>query len=388
MYDRLKAPAFLFVSCIAVAVRNLMQHRIRLVAALSGVAVALFLLTLQIALLDAMRSKITQLFDDLNFDLVIIPDTYQFLLTFETFNRVVLNEALATGDVAGAFGLNVDVVRWTGLSNKNQAYLFLIGLDEPGTFVRDRAIRTGLASLTSPHSILIDDDSQLDARLLATGSSAEIGGEKVVIDGHFNLGLFFYAESGAIVRNTDFPRLARRDPRSVSIGLLRVASGIRPEDAKARLIERLPDHVLVLTRDELLRQERAYFLSTKPIGILVYLGMLIACVVGTVIMIQVLSTEVSTRVKEYAVLKAMGFNTAYVYSIGVAQASMLGLGGLSPAIFAGAAVLWIVHDRTHLSSQMTLALAGTMVAIVLSLAIVAVSVVLHRVRRADPAELF
>src|SRR5262249_16601517 len=156
--------------------------------------------------------------------------------------------------------------------------------------------------------ILMDNDAQAEIGPLATGTTGQIRGETLVVGGHFNLGLFFYAPSSGIVRNTDFPRLSGRDPRGVSIGLLPVPPPLRPEDAKVRLIDRLPDNLLVLTRQELLEQERAYFLSTKPIGLLIYISMLIACVVSTVIMVQVLSTEISTRMKEYAVLKAMGFN--------------------------------------------------------------------------------
>jgi putative ABC transport system permease protein len=388
MNGRLKVAASRCISCVAVALDNLTERRLRLAAALSGVAVALFLLLLQVAILDAMRAKITQLFDDMNFDLAIVPDTYQFLLTFETFNRVALNEASSTGDVAGTYGLNVDVVHWIQQPSKRDSYMFLVGLDDPGEFVRDPVIRAGFGNLTGPHSILIDDDSQAEMGSLETGTTGQIRGENLAVSGHFNLGLFFYAPGGAIVRNTEFPRLAGRDPRVISIGLLRLVPGVRPEDAKARLIERLPANLLVLTQDELLEQERAYFLSTKPIGLLIYISMLIACVVSTVIMIQVLSTEISTRMKEYAVLKAMGFSTSFVYGIGMAQASILGLGGLLPATLAGAGALWIVHDRTHLSSQLTPALTGTMVAITVGLSMIAALLVIHRIRHADPAELF
>src|SRR5205814_6946821 len=93
------------VSCISVAAANLFQHRLRLLAALAGIAVALFLLVLQISVLDAAKAKVTMLYDDFNFDLAAVPDTYQFLLNFETVDRVVLNQARATGDVAQAFGL-------------------------------------------------------------------------------------------------------------------------------------------------------------------------------------------------------------------------------------------------------------------------------------------
>src|SRR5215469_2776227 len=51
---RMTEAAPLARSCVTVAASNLMQQRMRLLAALSGMTVALFLLLLQIAVLDAV----------------------------------------------------------------------------------------------------------------------------------------------------------------------------------------------------------------------------------------------------------------------------------------------------------------------------------------------
>lgn len=376
------------VACLIVACSNLLQHRLRLLAALSGIAVALFLLALQISVLDAARAKVTMLYDDFNFDLAAVPDTYQFLLNFETIDRVVLDQARATGDVARAFGMNVDVVHWMQWPSKKVAYLFLVGLDDPGTFVRDPLIRNGMNQLRTSHSLLMDSYSQPDIGPLAIGTTAKIGDERVTIAGHFKLGLFFYGEGTGIVRNTDFPRLADRDASKVSIGLFQLRPGVDTQRAKKDLQAIVPEHTLVFTRDELLRQERDYFLTVRPVGIMIYISMLIACLVGTVIIVQVLSTEVSNRMKEYAVLKAMGSSPAFVYGIGVAQSVLLGLGGLLPALAAGAAVLWFIEFRTHLETAVGFVLLGKMLAITLATAVCAAATVLGRVQRADPAALY
>jgi putative ABC transport system permease protein len=376
------------IACFAVAGSNLLQHRLRLLAALSGVAVALFLLTMQISVLDSARAKVTQLYDDFNFDLAAVPDTYQFLLNFETIDRVVLDQARATGEIARAFGLNVDVVHWMQWPSKKLAYLYLIGLDDPGTFVRDPVIRSGMTSLISSHSLLMDAYSEPDIGPLATGTTAKIGDEQVSIAGHFRLGLFFYGEGSAIVRNTDFPRLAGRDSSKVSIGLFQLRPGVDPRKAKADLLAIVPEHTLVFTRDELLQQERDYFLTVRPVGIMIYISMLIACLVGGVIIVQVLSTEVSNRMKEYAVLKAMGSSPAFVYGIGVAQAVLLGLGGLLPALFVGALVLWFIQERTHLEAALGALVIGKMLAVTLAAALCAAAAVVGRVHRADPAALY
>jgi putative ABC transport system permease protein len=376
------------ISCIIVAGANLLQHRLRLVAALAGVAVALFLLTLQISVLDAAKVKVTQLYNDFNFDVAAVPDTYQFLLNFETIDRVVLDQARATGDVSQAFGLNVDVVHWMQWPSKKQAYLFLVGLDDPGTFVRDPVIRDGVKSLVSSHSILIDDYSEPDIGPLATGTMAKIGDELETIDGHFRLGLFFYGEGTGIVRNTDFPRLTDRDSSKMSIGLFQLKPGVSPQKAKHDLEAIVPEHTLVFTRAELLQQERDYFLSVRPVGIMIYISMLIACLVGIVIIVQVLSTEVANRMKEYAVLKAMGSSPAFVYGIGVTQAILVGLGGLLPALLIGGVVLWYIEYRTHLEAALGLVLLGKMLVITFAASICAAAAVLGRVQRADPAALY
>jgi putative ABC transport system permease protein len=376
------------IACIIVAGSSLLQQRLRLVAALAGVAVALFLLTLQISVLDAAKAKVTQLYDDFNFDLAAVPDTYQFLLNFETIDRVVLDQARATGDVSQAFGLNVDVVHWMQWPSKKLAYLFLVGLDDPGNFVRDPVIRSGVKSLVSSQSLLMDSYSEPDIGPLTTGTTAKIGDELETIEGHFRLGLFFYGEGTAIVRNTDFPRLTDRDSSKMSIGLFQLRPGVSPQKAKRDLEAIVPEHTLVFTREELLQQERDYFLTVRPVGIMIYISMLIACLVGTVIIVQVLSTEVANRMKEYAVLKAMGSNPAFIYGIGVTQSVLVGLGGLLPALLIGGIVLWYIQYRTHLEAALGLVLLGKMLAITLGASICAAAAVLGRVQRADPAALY
>jgi len=375
-------------TCVLVAAANLSQHRLRLVSALAGVAVALFLLALQISILDAAKAKVTQLYDDLNFEVAAVPDTYQFLLNFETIDRVVLDQGRATGDISRAFGLNVDVVHWMQWPSKKLAYLFLIGLDDPDGFVRDPVIRNGVKLLSSSHDLLMDSWSQPDIGPLANGTRAKIGEEFETIAGHFKLGLFFYGEGSAIVRNTDFPRLTDRDSSKVSIALFQLRPGVSPQKAKHDLEAIVPEHTLVFTRDELLQQERDYFLSVRPVGIMIYISMLSACLVGTVIIVQVLSTEVANRLKEYAVLKAMGSSPAFVYGIGVTQSVLVGLGGLLPALMIGAIVLWYIEYRTHLEAALGFILLGKMLAITFAASICAAAAVLGRVQRADPAALY
>jgi ABC-type antimicrobial peptide transport system permease subunit len=92
--------------------------------------------------------------------------------------------------------------------------------------------------------------------------------------------------------------------------------------------------------------------------------------------------------KDYAVLKAMGSSPAFVYGIGVAQAVLLGLGGLVPALVLSAIVLWFIEFRTHLETGPGFVLLGEMLGITILASLCAAAAVLGRVQRADPAALY
>ncbi len=375
-------------SCVLVGAANLLQHKVRLAVACSGIAVALFLLMMQAAFLNGAQLKVTQFYRLFDFDLAILPDSYQILWSFDRFNRVRLSQARSVPGVVDTFGINFTVSGWTELPSKRLSSILLFGLDDPAGFVSDRGIRDGMTHLVDSRSILVDAQSQPDIGAIAVGNKAKLNDHEVDIVGLFDLGLFFYAEGSVIVKNTNYALFTGVDPRTVSIGLVRIAKGSDPGAVRAQVAAALPDNVLVLTRDQLMAQETSYFLTTKPIGIMLNIGMLIACLVTIVIVVQVLSTEVGNRLKEYAVLKAMGFSPAFIYGIGIVQAAILGVVGLIPAILAASVVLEIVQYETHMRAALSSSEVGLALAAALGLSLGAAALVLLRIERADPAELY
>ena len=375
-------------ACVGVAVANLFDQRARLIAAIAGVAVALFLLLLQISIFTAFRQKVTELYDDFDFDVAIVPDSYQFLMTFDNVDRIVLDVARATGDVADTYGLNIDVLPWKIVPTDAVGRIMLIGMDPPAGFVHDRAIRDAWPLLGTPHSLVADKWSQKGVGPVTPGSVVEINDERLTLRGQFKLGQFFYADGAALVRNVDFPRLTGRDPRSISIGLIKLRPGVSPEKARADIAAALPSGTLVLTKSQLKNRDLQYVVSTKPFGIMVDISMIIACMVGGAIILQVIATEIANRMGEYAVLKAMGAAPALVYGIGLSQAAVVSFGGLAPALVVGWIVLALVQMRLHLNTGLSAPMVLEMCVITVVLAAAAATLVVRRVERADPASLY
>ncbi len=375
-------------ACLTMAYANLLDQKPRLLASIAGVAIALFVLLLQLSILQAMRQKVTALYDDFAFDIAIVPDSYQFLMSFDTVDRIALNIARATGDVSDTYGLNIDVINATQPASKHAVYNLLIGVDPPAGFVRDKDIRAGWAALETPHALMADRYSQPAAGPTSTGSTLDVHDERMTVRAQFKLGLFFYAEGALLARNIDFPRLAGRDPHTITLGLIKVKPGVPLMKAQADIARALPSGMLVMTKAQLERQERDYFLSTKPLGLMIFINMLIACLVGGAIIVQVLSTEVSNRLKEYAVLKAMGAEPVLIYGVGMGQAAIMGLGGLGPALALGWLVLGVIKFRTHLATSLDAPMILNMLAITAALAALSGMFAIRRVDKADPASLF
>jgi putative ABC transport system permease protein len=386
--ERMEAAVPLIRRSMLVAALNLAQHKLRLVVALLGVAVSLVLLQIQISFLDAARTKVTLVYDDFDFDIALLPVTYQFLMSDGTFDRIRLNQAGATGDVADTYSLNIDNARWTDRATLRQSSTLLLGMDAPGDFVRDPMLRQGLAALRDSGQVLLDRFSRSDFGSFAVGTDAKVGDNDVTIAGQFELGLFFYADGAVIARNADFARLSGRPTRDISVGLIRLRPGVDPAAAKAHLVAALPNDVRVLLRDEIIGQEQAFFVSAKPLGILLRVGMIIAVLVGMVMLMQVMSVEIVNRTKEFAVLKAMGFASPFVYGVALNEVGMLAVGAFLPAIAVAGAVLGVVRHLTHLPVGVTAGLGAEVLTVALLMGAAACAVVLPRIAYADPAELY
>ena len=388
MRRRISAILRITRTCVDLAAANLLHRKLRLWVALGGTGVALLLILLQVAFLQSVQTKVTSIYDLFDFDIAVVPAAYQIIYYSGTLDRARLAQARAVAGVADGVGFNIASSDWTSLPSRRQSSLLVLGVDDGPDFVRDGALREGLSALRDGHSVLIDDYSLPGLGPTASGTSAEIRGQHVTIVGHFALGLFFYADGSVFVGNRDFTAFTGQPTRDISMVFLHVAKGADPIAVQARLARELPDDVQVLRRDELLAQERGFFITTKPIGVILEAGMLTAFIVGAVILYQVLATDVTNRMKEHAILKAMGFPPGLVYGIGLVQAAGLTLGGLVLATVAGSAILRFVEVTTHLSTGFSLSLLATGGMVALAMCVASVAMVLRRVQRADPAELF
>ena len=129
-------------------------------------------------------------------------------------------------------------------------------------------------------------------------------------------------------------------------------------------------------------------IDVKPVGIVFKLGVLVSYLIGVVILFQILSADISNRMGEYATMKAQGFSSAYIYSIGSGQALIMASLSYVPAIGLAFIVFRIVHALSNLPMNLTPGLAFFVLTLSLTMSAVSSVIALQKVRKADPAELF
>ena len=82
----------------------------------------------------------------------------------------------------------------------------------------------------------------------------------------------------------------------------------------------LPPDVVPYSRDEILRRESDHWVNQTSTGKLFAFGVLIATIVASAVVYQVLSNDVRDHLPEYATLKAMGHSNGYLSRVVVTQA--------------------------------------------------------------------
>ena len=361
--------------------------RLRFLVATVGATVAIFTLLLHVAFLRAVEHKATQVYALFDAPLVLVSDRFQFLYRMADFPSARLRQALSEPGVAKAAAVRVDNSGWTTLDTRTESSLLLIGVDLDRDFIADPGLHEALPLLQVARRILLDRRSDPAVGEARPGLSGNIGTQLATVAGVYELGLPMYAAATAIVSNADFGLYTGADPRRVQLGLLRLAPGADAERIAASLRRQMPDDVRILTRAQLMQREADYFLEVKPLGIMMRAGLLIGLLVGAVALFQVTSSQIEARMRDFAVLRAMGFQAGFTYAIGALQLALMGA-----AAFAFAWVLaWPVFGGIERVSHLSMPLDGTLLAIALALCapmIASAALPLARAMRADPASLY
>jgi len=355
----------------------------------AGVAFSIMLMFVQLGFFGAVIIGATQLYDNFRYDLVIVSKDYTFIHAPRSFPRRRLLQAVSHRDVAATHAVYLGSAPWhnreTGLRNS----VTLIGVN-PGTPVfRNASINRHLDGLRRRDTALVDSQTRPKYGPRPAGSLVEIAGRKVRILDEYVLGTSFVDLAMLVVSDLNFTRLQpHHSHEHAGLGLIVLRGGADPDIVAGELRRLVPGDVHVWTRARFRRHEVRHWLLLTSTGLIFGSGVAIALVVGAVILYQTVSTQIITRMNEYATLKAIGYAPWQILLVVLEQALTISLLGFLPGLLAAWGLYVMVERLALLPMVLTVERTTLVLALVVVMSLVSGGLAYRKVHVADPAELF
>jgi putative ABC transport system permease protein len=373
----------------ALAWRILTHDKGRTVLAIAGVFMAILLVFVELGFFIAVPQGGMLLYDKLRFDLLVAAKEYEYQAQPGAFPRAGLDKARVAPQVAQATALYFGQAKWQSGEEGKAPDVFVIGFDPQMPIFTPPDIYRQRAALDRADTFLVDSATRPMFGPLDTGRAVEINRQRMTIGGHYELGTGFMGLGVILVSEPDFIRLfPYRSLDQVNLGLVELRPGIDPDAAAAALAKDLGDKFRVFTRPELEAHETAYWTTRTSVGLLFGSGLLVAFIVGIMVVYQVLATQVSRQLPQFATLKAIGYADRTLGGTVVAMALLIVLAGFLPALLAAFGVYVVIREETLLPVTMSWTRVGAVFAATLLMAAFSALLSAGSLRRADPADIF
>ncbi len=374
---------------------QLTRDKSRLAVALAGIAFADILMFMQIGFRDALYYSNVRLHSSLNGDIVLINQQSNALLAMEQFSQRRLYKALELQAVESVHPIYLDYTTWRNPITGRPRSILIFGMNPESNLFDLPGVQSHLEQLKQPDVVLFDRSSREEYGPIASqfkgGNTliAEVQRRRVKVGGLFTLGTSFGADGNLITSDVNFLRIFRNRQRGlIDIGLIRLRAGQNPHVVAQQLRNHLPQDVNVLTKQEFIDFERNYWATSTAIGFIFSLGTIMGFIVGTVIVYQILYTEVSDHLSEYATLKAIGYTQKYLLMVILQEAFLLACLGYVPGWIFAMFLYSRAREATLLPIFMSYSRAITVLILTILMCFISGAIAVRKLRSADPADIF
>ncbi|MDP6192866.1 MAG: ABC transporter permease DevC [Prochlorococcus sp.] len=373
----------------------LTRQPLRLFVALAGISFAGILMFMQLGFRDGLFDAsvtVHRLFDA---DLVLISPRSMSSISMSGFPRRRLVQAMAHPDVQGTTPVNWNFLLWRNPETLSTRSILALGFEPGDPLFTDPELAAKAQALTKHGRVLFDQLSRDEfgpiSEWFREGRTVEteLSGKRVRVAGLVTLGPSFGADGNLLTsRETYLDLLPRTPPGSIEIGLVRLRPGADQEAVARSLTASLPSDVKVFTRHQFIEFEKNYWRTSTSIGFIFSLGAAMGFVVGCVIVYQILYSDVSDHLPEYATLLAMGYRLKTLLGVVAREGIFLAVMGYVPAYAAGQALYALVRSSTKLPVAMDLSRATLVFSLILVMCMGSALLAMRRLVDADPAEIF
>lgn len=383
---------------IPVAWLQLTHNKIRFVVAIAGIAFATLLMFMQLGFQGALYKTAIQIHEYFLADIVLIgPRTENFYDAglYQTFTKRYLTQSLQVTGVESVAPLYIGFGHWKNPYADRNRQILIFGFDP------DRP-SFNLDEINQHSNLLKHDDIILFDRLskpvygsivenFTQGKEVftEINNHRVKVGGLFSMGgSIFSADGIVIMSDLNFSHILSRPLSKVSAGMIKINKNADPIQVIEALKIKLPQGTRILSIKDYMEREKTYWKQGSPIGSIFTIGVFMGFFIGSVIVYQVLYSEVSDHLEYYATLKALGYNNNYFWKLIVQQAVILSFLGYIPGFICSVLFYKAVVVIVGLPTAMEFDRAVIVLILTNLMCFVAGLMATNKLREADPADIF
>jgi len=381
---------------VPLAWHQLTHEKMRLLVALAGIAFADVLMFMQLGFKNALLNSAVRLPKSLQGDIFLLSSQTDTFINPKSFSARRLYKVMGVAGVKDINSFYVDINIWKNPQDRSTRQIFVLGFNPVQNILNLAGVAENLDLLKQPDVFLFDSKSRkefgpIKSNILAGNPvTTEVGDRRITVKGLFTLGSSFGADGSLVTSDLNFFRLfPNREKNLIDVGVIQLAPGANLETVIKTIKSELQEgDVQVLSKEELVAYERYYWETRTTIGFIFGLGTVMGFIVGTVIVYQILYTDVSDHLPEYATLKAMGYGDTYLLGVVFQQALLLAIVGFVPSLGLGIFIYGNTAKATGLPLIMTVGRAITVLGLTLVMCTISGAIAVGKLRGADPADIF
>jgi putative ABC transport system permease protein len=372
---------------------QLSHQKTRMGVAMGGIAFANVLIFMQLGFLNLFSGGATLLPSHLRGDLFLLKSDSQFIGA-STFNRTLLYQAGAYEGVIAAEPIYMQYGVWAYSEDRisNDTRVFAYNPAVPAFDILE--LNQQQLKLSQPFTVLFDRLSRNELGPIATDFNSTgtaksfLNSRKMVVTGMFSLGSSFFLNSGNVVTSdiTYAELFGTESLQQVAIGAIYVKPGTDLMALKLGIEKNVPG-MKTFTREEL-KQKEIDFQNENPSGVIFQFGAAMGFIVGIAIVYQVLYSDISDHLSEYATLKAIGYSGRSLLIVIFQEALLLAVLGYIPGFAASVGMYQLLTVLTKLELVMEIGLALTVFSLTLAMCLISAAIASNKLRSADPADVF
>lgn len=382
-------------SVVMVAWHQLTHQKMKLIAAVAGVVVAVMLMLVQLGIRQGVLDNTVAFVRLIDADLVIVSPGTNTIFNSAQFPRRLLIRMRNHAAVEDVQEVYRSAAMWKNPWNHIEHPIGIYGVDAEEPMLRLPGLSEHASDLRLMDRILFDGMSRdtygpVVSALEERGEVvAELNSRKVHVIGHIDVGIAISNDGNVYTSRENFQRLFPQRPAgSVDLGLIRLDDDADVQKVMVELRQLLGAEAKLITQAELVASEISFVRTNAPIDFIFGMGAVVGFFIGAVVVYQILYTEVTNHLPQFATLKAMGFTDGYLLRLVLSEAVILALFGYIPGFFMALGLYRVATKEIQMPFTMTVDRGVGVLVATLLMCCISAAIAIRKAQTANPADVF